>query len=76
MLTMSWTITSSAWARFTWIGATRSWGERISVAAFIQATFRMAQGVLDEHPGAGYGGLWEGRPFPLEELALLKRGLG
>jgi hypothetical protein len=56
-----------------WRGATRAWGERISVAAFVQATCRMAQEVFDKDPGTGYGGLWEGRPFPLEELALLKQ---
>jgi hypothetical protein len=58
-----------------WIGVTRTWGERIPVAVFIQATCRMAQGVLDQHPGTGYGGLWEGRSFPIEELTLLKQGL-
>jgi hypothetical protein len=59
-----------------WVGVTRVWAERISVAAFMRATAGMAQAVLDEHAGDGYGGLWEGRPFPTEELASLKRGLG
>jgi hypothetical protein len=59
--------------RDPWIGVTRVWGERIPVAAFIQATLRMAQGVLDKHSGAGYGGLWKDRPFPLEQLALLEQ---
>lgn len=58
-----------------WVGVTRVWGERLPVAAFVQATVRMAQEVLEQHPGVGYGGLWEGRPFPLEELSLLKQSL-
>jgi hypothetical protein len=59
-----------------WVGVRRVWGERISVAAFIQAAIRMAQEVLDEHPGDVYGGLWGDRPFPVKELASLKLSFG
>ena len=59
-----------------WVGVTRVWAGRISVAAFIQATIRMAQHVLDENAGDGYGGLWGDRPFPVKDLASLRRSVG
>ena len=57
-----------------WIGVTRVWAERVSVAAFIRATIRMAQAVSDQSAGDSYGGLWGDRPFPVMELAALKQG--
>ncbi|MFI1990962.1 hypothetical protein [Actinoplanes sp. NPDC020271] len=59
-----------------WIGVTRVWDERISVAAFIRATIRMTQAVSDAGAGDSYGGLWGNRPFPAQELAVLKQSSG
>lgn len=55
-----------------WEGAERRWAGSLRVEEITQAAMRMAQAVWDEHGEAGYLQLWDGTPFPREELLILR----